>query len=199
MELEAILSLYVYVCVCVLYTCGKFAFLSIIMKSCSETVLLYSLDIPWVNEGKLWTNQRRKAPRRPKYDRKPEEIIVKAVKRAKFREVVHMNSVNTAERSNKTDWKDYIAIGDLDFTGDLSESSLSGIVQLEIKSLRLKDKMGREKLETEIRLIFQVWVVKEGSREAEEIAGLCGSFEKGRQSSVCIHNRGKPGEKRGDQ
>lgn len=104
--------------------------------------------------------------------RKSEEIIIKAVKRAKFREAVHVNSFNAAERSSKTDWKDYVAIGNLDFGGDLSESSLNGMVQLKIRLLRLKDKMGREKLETEIRLIFQAWVVKEGSRVAEEIIGL---------------------------
>lgn len=32
---------------------------------------------------------------------------------------------------------------------DLSESCLGGIVQLEIRLLRLKDKMGHEKLEME--------------------------------------------------
>ena len=52
------------------------------------------------------------------------------------------------QEKNK-DRKNYISFGNLEFIGDFSESKLSGMVQLEIRLLRLKDKMECEKLEME--------------------------------------------------
>lgn len=77
--------------------------------------------------------------------RKPEAVIVKGEKSG---EAVEVSRVNEAERSRKK-WrqKDYISFSNLEFIGDFSESNLSGMVQLEIRLLRLKDKMEYEKLE----------------------------------------------------
>lgn len=80
--------------------------------------------------------------------REPEEVIVTEEKSGESAEVSRVNEAERSRKKNK-DRKNYISFGNLEFIGDFSESKLSGMVQLEIRLLRLKDKMECEKLEME--------------------------------------------------